>query len=158
MAANFKDALKQRRTYYALSNKSLISDQEIEEIISHVLLYTPSPFNSQSTRIVLLLGENHKKLWQITKDALKKIVPAESFAATESKIDGAFASGYGSVLFFEDQSVVKGLQEAFPSYKMKKVGQPPNIKSDDHPLPISVLFYLFSFFAPDPVREAALLP
>ena len=38
MAANFKDALKQRRTYYALSNKSLISDQEIEEIISHVLL------------------------------------------------------------------------------------------------------------------------
>ena len=62
MAANFKDALKQRRTYYALSNKSLISDQEIEEIISHVLLYTPSPFNSQSTRIVLLLGENHKKL------------------------------------------------------------------------------------------------
>jgi hypothetical protein len=62
------------------------------------------------------LGENHKKLWQITKDALKKIVPAESFAATESKIEGAFASGYGSVLFFEDQSVVKGLQDAFPSY------------------------------------------
>ena len=97
MAANFKDALKQRRTYYALSNKSLISDQEIEDIISHVLLHTPSPFNSQSTRIVLLLGENHKKLWQKTKDALKKIVPAESFAATESKIEGAFASGYGSV-------------------------------------------------------------
>jgi cytochrome c oxidase assembly factor CtaG len=43
MAANFKDALKQRRTYYALSNKSLISDQEIEDIISHVLLHTPSP-------------------------------------------------------------------------------------------------------------------
>ena len=116
MAANFKDALKLRRTYYALSNKSLIGDQEIEDIISHVLLHTPSPFNSQSTRIVLLLGENHKKLWQITKDALKKIVPAESFAATESKIEGAFASGYGSVLFFEDQSVVKGLQDAFPSY------------------------------------------
>ena len=41
MAANFKDALKQRRTYYALSNKSLISDQEIEDIISHVLLHEP---------------------------------------------------------------------------------------------------------------------
>ena len=35
MAANFKDALKLRRTYYALSNKSLIGDQEIEDIISH---------------------------------------------------------------------------------------------------------------------------
>jgi len=28
----------------------------------------------------------------------------------------AFASGYGSILFFEDQAVVKGLQEAFPSF------------------------------------------
>ena len=34
MAANFKDALKLRRTYYALSNKSLIGDQEIEDITS----------------------------------------------------------------------------------------------------------------------------
>ena len=41
MAANFKDALKLRRTYYALSNKSLIGDPEIEDIISHVLLHTP---------------------------------------------------------------------------------------------------------------------
>lgn len=113
MAANFKDALKLRRTYYALSNKSLIGDQEIEDIISHVLLHTPSPFNSQSTRIVLLLGENHKKLWQITKDALKKIVPAESFAATESKIEGAFASGYGSVLFLKINQLLKDYKMHF---------------------------------------------
>lgn len=116
MANDFKDALKHRRTYYALSNKSKVKDQEIEDVISHVILHTPSPFNSQSSRVVLLLGENHKKLWEITKDTLRKIVSAEAFGATESKIDGAFASGYGTVLFFEDQTVVKGLQDAFPSY------------------------------------------
>ena len=76
--------------------------------------HVPSAFNSQSTRVVLLLGESHKKLWQIVKDALKKIVPAEAFVKTEEKIDHSFACGYGTVLFFEDQKVVKGLQEAFP--------------------------------------------
>ena len=51
------------------------------------------------------------------KDALKKIVPAEAFVKTEEKIDHSFACGYGTVLFFEDQKVVKGLQEAFPAYQ-----------------------------------------
>jgi len=44
-------------------------------------------------------------------------VPGEAFAKTEEKIDNSFACGYGTVLFFEDQKVVKGLQEAFPSYQ-----------------------------------------
>lgn len=35
----------------------------------------------------------------------------------EVKIDNFFVSGYGIVLFFEDQLVVKGLQEVFSSYK-----------------------------------------
>ncbi len=50
------------------------------------------------------------------KDALRAIVPADAFAATEGKIDNAFLSGAGTVLFFEDQSVVKGLQEQFALY------------------------------------------
>jgi len=65
-------------------------------------------------RVVLLLGENHKKIWEITKETLRKIVPAEAFKSTEDKIDGSFAAGYGTVLYFEDQSVVKGLQGCFP--------------------------------------------
>jgi uncharacterized protein len=116
MGLSFKEALLNRRTYYTISNKSLVSDQEIEDIINFAVTHVPSSFNSQSTRVVLLLGENHKKLWNITKEALRKIVPAEAFSATENKIDGAFAAGYGTVLYFEDQTVVKGLQDAFPAY------------------------------------------
>ena len=77
----------------------------------------PSALNSQSTRIVLLLGDEHKKLWNIVKETLKARISAEAFAKTEAKIDGCFASGHGTVLYFEDTSVVKKLQEAFPSYK-----------------------------------------
>ena len=51
------------------------------------------------------------------KETLKARISAEAFAKTEAKIDGCFASGHGTVLYFEDTSVVKKLQEAFPSYK-----------------------------------------
>lgn len=117
MKRSFGEALKHRRTYYSITNQSPISDKEIEQIVDFAVTHVPSAFNSQSTRIVLLLGENHKKLWDVVKNALRKIVSPEAFKSTEAKIDGSFACGYGTVLFFEDQSVVKGLQEAFALYK-----------------------------------------
>ena len=40
------------------------------------VLHTPSAFNSQSARIVVLFGEDHKKLWDITEETLKVIVGA----------------------------------------------------------------------------------
>lgn len=117
MEKSFIEALKHRRSYYALTNQSPVSDGEIEKIIDLAVTYVPSAFNSQSTRVVLLLGEHHRKLWQIVKDTLRVIVPPEAFAATEAKIDGSFASGHGTVLFFEDETVVRSLQEAFPLYQ-----------------------------------------
>ena len=117
MQKSFKDVLKHRRSYYSITNQSPISDEEIERIINFAVTHVPSAFNSQSTRVVLLLGENHKKLWEIVKDAIRKIVTPEAFKNTESKIDNCFESGYGTVLFFEDQYVVQTLQDTFVSYK-----------------------------------------
>lgn len=117
MERSFSEALKNRRTYYSLTNQSPISDYEIECIINLTVRHVPSAFNSQSTRVVLLLGESNKKLWKIVKDALRKLVSEEAFIRTEEKIDYSFACGYGTVLFFEDQSVVQRLQNTFPSYQ-----------------------------------------
>lgn len=119
MERNLKEALKHRRSYYAIGSKSLISDAEIEEIIDFAALHTPSAFNSQSARFVLLLGEHHKKLWEIVKETLKKVVAAPAFVTTEAKINKSFASGYGTVLFFNDRIVVEGLQKAYPLYHDK---------------------------------------
>ncbi len=116
MNRNFKEAIMNRRTYYAISNQSPVSDSEIEEIINTVVKNVPSAFNSQSTRIVLLLGEHHKKVWEIVKNQLRKVVPEQAFSQSAEKIDHCFAAGYGTVLFFEDQSVVKNLQAQFPDY------------------------------------------
>lgn len=116
MERTLKEALEHRRSYYALSSHSPVSDAEIEKIITFAARHVPSAFNSQSTRMVLLLGEHHRRLWDIVKETLRKIVPAKSFPATEKKIDTSFAAGYGSVLFFEERSIIQGLQKSFPAY------------------------------------------
>ena len=117
MKRSFFEAVKNRRTYYGISKESPISDSAIQEIVSEAVKHAPSAFNSQSARVVLLFGAQHDRLWDITKEELRKIVPAEAFKATEDKINGAFKSGYGSVLFFEDNAVIEGLQKQFPLYK-----------------------------------------
>lgn len=117
MTKSFKDALKGRRTFYQIDNKSTLTDKEIRDLIRFAVEYVPSAFNSQTTRVVLLTGKAHEKLWTIVKDALRKLVPADAFSQTEQKIEGSFACGYGTVLYFEDMSIVRSLQESFPTYK-----------------------------------------
>ena len=117
MKRTFEEALEHRRSYYSIGSSSPVSDEELIRVVRQAVKHVPSAFNSQSTRIVLLLGDEHKKLWDIVKDTLKARILAEAFVKTEAKIDGCFASGHGTVLYFEDMSVVRGLQDAFPSYK-----------------------------------------
>lgn len=111
-----RETIQLRRSYYALSDQIDISDEELQEILELAIKHVPSSFNSQSTRFVLLLGDQHKKLWSIVMETLRKIVPADKFQPTEDKINNCFASGHGTILFYEDQKVVKGFQEQFPSY------------------------------------------
>jgi len=107
---------EKRRSIYALSDQLPVSNDEIVKLVEHAILHTPSSFNSQSTRIVVLFGDDHRKLWDITEDALREIVgDEEKFQATKDKI-GGFRRGAGTVLFFEDQAVVRGMQEAAPLY------------------------------------------
>ncbi|GAB2704123.1 nitroreductase family protein [Paenibacillus thermoaerophilus] len=116
MSNAFLDTVKNRRSLYAISKENILSDEKLEALIGEAILHTPSAFNSQSARVVLLLNEHHDKLWNMTEETLRKIVPAENFEPTAQKM-AAFRSGYGTVLFYEDQSVIQGLQEQFPLYK-----------------------------------------
>ncbi|BCJ92491.1 hypothetical protein acsn021_00600 [Anaerocolumna cellulosilytica] len=113
---DFYNAVEDRRTIYALSKESTISDDKLKEVLEHAIKHTPSAFNSQSTRFVLLTGKEHDKLWDIAINSLKAIVPADQFASTEEKIN-SFKAGYGTVLYFEDLSIIEDLQQNFPLYK-----------------------------------------
>lgn len=95
-AAPFLEAIKARRTYYALNKEAPLSDKEIQDICKEVVLHVPSSFNSQSSRLVVLLNEEHDKFWDFTLEILKTMVPEDQFASTQTKIDG-FKAAKGSV-------------------------------------------------------------
>ena len=116
MEKALRHALENRRSFYAIGKDKVRSDDEITQIIRQAVKYAPSAFNSQSARVLVLLGSEHDRLWETAKDILKGIVPPESFASTEEKID-SFKNGYGTVLYFEDQDTVTALQQNFPLYQ-----------------------------------------
>ncbi|MCR8872368.1 nitroreductase family protein [Peribacillus frigoritolerans] len=115
MTKDFYTAIKERRSYYGINKEVQVSDEKIKEIVEFAVKHTPSAFNSQSSRLVVLTGSAHDKLWDITTQALRKAVGEGDFSGTQQKMD-SFKAGYGSILFFEDESVVKSLQEQFATY------------------------------------------
>ena len=112
---SFLDHMKQRRTIYAIGKNVPLAQDKIEEIIKEAVRNSPSAFNSQTSRVVTLYGDSHTKFWNIVRETLRKMVPENAFEKTDAKIN-SFATGYGTVLFFEEQDVVKSLQEQFTLY------------------------------------------
>ena len=106
---------KQRRSQYALGRNLPIGQDQATDLIKQAMREAPSAFNSQPTRALILHGAQSVKFWELVKDALRPIVPAAAFAATEGKLD-SFAAGAGTVLFFNDVDVTRGLQDQFPLY------------------------------------------
>ena len=111
----FTDTLKNRRSIYHLGRNVSLSNEELTAMIKEAIKESPTAFNAQSTRAVILFGDAHEKLWEITEEALRPLTPAEAFPNTQNKLAG-FKNGYGTVLFFKDTDVVKGLQEQFELY------------------------------------------
>lgn len=110
------ELLKQRRSVYELENAIPMDESEFLDSIDEIILNTPSAFNSQSQRVVVLLQEKHIQFWNIVKETLKKIVPAENFQKTEDKIN-TLQTSYGTILFYNDEQTIQDLQTKFPLYR-----------------------------------------
>lgn len=94
----------------------MVADSRVVELIDELLTTMPSPFNVQSARVVLLLGDHHREVWQLVAEALRSILPEERFKVSKEKIDRSFASGHGTVLFYEDTAALNHLRENYPLY------------------------------------------
>lgn len=116
MKNSFIEAIACRRSYYHLEDKLLVADSRVVELIDELLTTMPSPFNVQSARVVLLLGDHHREVWQLVAEALRSILPEERFKMSKEKIDKSFASGHGTVLFYEDTAALNHLRENYPLY------------------------------------------
>ncbi len=111
----FQESVTTRRTNYTLGRDIPVLPSQIIATVEKMAHETPSAFNMQSARVVLALGKHHDKIWSITLEALRAIVPADKFAATETKLQG-FAAAYGTVLFLEENAVIEDMQQKFPAY------------------------------------------
>lgn len=112
---DFIDAMKNRRSFYGISRKSTVKNEKIAELVKFATKHTPSAFHSQSQMTAILFGEKHNQLWDLVLSVLRNYVPAAGFAKTEEKIKG-FRAGYGTVLYFNDDSITRALQEQNPLY------------------------------------------
>ncbi len=103
-----------RRSVSALKRDENLKKDELIEVIEQSLYHSPTAFNSQSSKVLVLLDEDHVAFWEAVKDRLRPLVNG-SFDKTEAKING-FSNGNGTVLYFEDQMIQDELKAKIPLY------------------------------------------
>lgn len=103
----FTDLIKERRTAYAIGTNTELSNKEIADRIREVTQQIPTAFNSQTTRLVVVFGEDNVKLWDHILDIQKDVMEGDMWEMMSGVMQGAKA-GVGTVLFFEDRDAVKG--------------------------------------------------
>ncbi|GAA5894776.1 nitroreductase family protein [Sporobolomyces salmoneus] len=115
---SFQDAVKERRSIYPLGRElpQGVTDEKIIELINNAVKHSPTSFNSQSSRAVVLLHKHHEKFWDFVKEKIKSIVDEKTWNESSSGRLNGFQSAYGTVLLFEDQSVVQQYQKNIPLY------------------------------------------
>lgn len=109
LAPSILAGFKGRRSIYSLTNESTISDERIEEILSDVIKNMPSGFNTQGTRMVVLLKEEHQKLWDIAHEVASATVPVEQFEKLYRNRIAGFRAAYGTVSYIQVQRDTQSL-------------------------------------------------
>ncbi|EAL89796.1 conserved hypothetical protein [Aspergillus fumigatus Af293] len=113
---------KARRTIYKLGKNSPVPDSKIEEVVNAAIQHVPSSFNTQSTRLVVLLHAEHERLWEIVIDTFMQLVQSGAVPETTwknqtlPKLQG-MKNGVGTILFYEDPAHIKPFSEKFATYK-----------------------------------------
>ena len=116
MNSQFNSLAANRRSIYALCDNLSQTPEEIFDLVKQTIKNSPTAFNSQTVRVVVLFGKSSDKVWEIVEDALRKIAKSpDAFEQTKSKID-SFKAGYGTILYFTDTTIVHQLENDYPSY------------------------------------------
>lgn len=104
----YLDMIKMRRSYYDIVPGETPDNETLKQLIGEVVVTTPDAFNVQAPRILLLLDDESKKFWNNVNQTFDNKLD-------EAKFQG-FRNAKGTVLYFTDEDVTKGLMEQFPAY------------------------------------------
>lgn len=116
MNTDYIETIKKRRSIYALGKNVETPYEEVASLIKAAIRESPTAFNNQTVRAVILFNEHSDQLWEIVAEALKQEVPDEAaYAKTRAKID-SFKAGIGTILLFTDEDVVQQYQNDYALY------------------------------------------
>ncbi|KAJ3125329.1 hypothetical protein HK100_010868 [Physocladia obscura] len=114
MPSVFQSIVATRRSHRdTILPESTVFDSELEDLVKFALDNSPSYFNSQGSRAILVVKEDHQKLWDAAKESAKAVQSGEYLEGTLAKIDG-WRNGYGTILIYDDEENLKGFQAKIP--------------------------------------------
>ena len=112
----FREAVSARRSEYLLDAQGVDADSVVS-VLRGIAGKVPSSYNVQSTRMFVLAGEDHRRLWGIVEDVLReRSGDPERFKRTHEKLAG-FSAAAGTILFYEIDARTEELIEKYPSYR-----------------------------------------
>lgn len=108
---SYLKAIASRRTFYKLKPElpSDVSIGDIQSIVQELVKQTPTAYNSQVNRAVILTGETHRKVWDHVVSSLPE-------GAGRKRPQSVRDEAYGSVIFFTDDATTEQLQSQFPQW------------------------------------------
>jgi len=115
MDCNILELFAKRHSFYEINNKCPLEMAKVTALVKRAMELYPSPFNSQSARIMLLSDLEHHKFWKIVLKKLLESSSKEKYDDIRRK-NTAFAAGCGTILFFVDEEIVKQQETHFPLY------------------------------------------
>lgn len=102
------ESLKGRRSHYDINKELSVDEKKVFDLVKEATELVPDSFNMKSSRVLVVTGEKQDQLWDKIYDEFQGKVSRE-------KID-SFKNGYGTILYFFDEAIVKDLQSKFPTY------------------------------------------
>lgn len=113
--STFVQNLQKRRSIYALGKKVHQSQNYLSQLIFEAVKSCPAAYNAQTTRVIVLFNQSHLKFWQLAQDVQERNMPEHVFEGEKIKLNQC-KQALGTILFFEDQQVLKELQKQKPLY------------------------------------------
>ena len=115
------DVIDKRRSNYDLGNNLEISKKDLINLLRKIIYYAPSPFNVQSSKIVLLNKKSHHLLWTtVVEEFLKKNNNGDLLDSDKARIKRE-DKAYGTILFYKDERVIEEFKEKLDAYEQKSL-------------------------------------
>ena len=95
-SASVYDGMKLRQTVFYIAPHITIPDERVRKLVANAFHFAPRCISIRYARGLVLLGDEHKKLWDLTLEVARSSVPHSRLGFIERQVE-LFRKGYGTV-------------------------------------------------------------